>query len=180
VNHRIRDDDVRLLAGIASTLRSDYIEEDDAWRGSPFAWIKTRPSRQAGKIGEQLVAGWCAAKGLDVVSAGGTDYDRRIQGYAVEIKFSTLWKNGRYVFQQIRDQDYEYVICLGISPFDAHCWVISKQLLREHVIGKMGQHTGRGGQDTAWLHVDPSAPHSWLEPCGGPLNRAFQILRTFR
>jgi hypothetical protein len=36
------------------------------WQGSPFAWIKTRPSRQIGAIGESLVAGWAATRGLDV------------------------------------------------------------------------------------------------------------------
>jgi hypothetical protein len=44
-----------------------------------------------------------------------------INGHRVEIKFSTLWQEGIYNFQQIRDQNYEYAVCLGISPFEAHC-----------------------------------------------------------
>ena len=31
-----------------------------------------------------------------------------------------------YKFQQLRDQNYEFAICLGISPFSAHCWVLPK------------------------------------------------------
>lgn len=60
MSQQIEDPDVRKLASIASLLQSDY-EENEDWIGSPFDWIKTRPSRQVGKIGEQLVSGWCAA-----------------------------------------------------------------------------------------------------------------------
>lgn len=105
MEYRIEDPYVRLLASVAAPLRGDYVREGaaDPWAGSPFAWIRTRPSRQVGKIGEQLVAGWCAAKGLDVVSSGDAQADRVIAGRRVEIKFSTLWESGVYKFQQIRD-----------------------------------------------------------------------------
>lgn len=64
---------------------------------------------------------------------GGTQRPIRIiAGRRVEIKFSTLWESGLYTFQKIRDQNYEFVVCLRISPFDAHCWVISKSLIRQH------------------------------------------------
>jgi hypothetical protein len=182
VEYRIEDPDVRLLASIAATLRGDYVREGtaDPWAGSPFAWIRMRPSRQVGKIGEQLVAGWCAAKGLDVTASRDAQADRVIAGRRVEIKFSTLWESGVYKFQQIRDQNYEFVICLGVSPFDAHCWVISKELLRQHVIGHTPQHTGRGGTDTFWLSFEVANPPMWLRPCGGRLAEAYRILRTWQ
>ena len=124
----ITDPDVQALAAISAALKADYVREGalDPWDGSPFAWIKTRPSRQVGKIGEQLVAGWCAAKGFDVTATGDSEADRVIGGCRMEIKFSTLWESGSYTFQQIREQRYEHLICLGISPFNAHCWVLSK------------------------------------------------------
>lgn len=179
---RIQDPDVRLLAMIAGTLKGDYVREGDAdpWAGSPFAWIRTRPSRQVGKIGEQLVAGWCAAKGLDVVNTGDSEADRVIAGRRVEIKFSTLWESGVYKFQQLRDQNYSHAICLGISPFDAQCWVLSKDVLREHVIGHTPQHTGRGGTDTFWLSFDASTPPTWMRPHGGSLSAAGRILLTWQ
>ena len=48
---QITDPEVQALASIAAILRSDYVKEgqDDPWGGSPFAWIRTRPSRQVGK-----------------------------------------------------------------------------------------------------------------------------------
>lgn len=172
----IVDPDVRLLAGIAAVLQTDYSERDE-WVGSPFAWIKTRPSRQRGKIGEQLVAGWCAAKDLSVGPSGDTQADKVIQDHRVEIKFSTLWASGVYKFQQIRDQSYEILICLGLSPFDAQCWVIPKTTLYDHVIGHTPQHTGAGGTETFWLSFQSEDPPAWLEPFGGTLGQAFEVLR---
>ena len=178
---RIRDPEVRFLAGIAGILEPDYTDraQEEEWRDSPFAWIRTKPSRQKGRIGEQLVAGWCAAKGFDVLRSPDAEADRVIQGRRVEIKFSTLWRSGVYTFQQFREQNYEYSICLGMSPFSAHCWVISKSLLRRHVIGHTPQHMGRRGSDTAWLSFPASDPPSWLRRCGGTLARAARIISSF-
>lgn len=180
--HQIQDGDVRLLAAISATLKGDYVDpEENLWEGSPFAWIRTRPSRQRGKIGEQLVAGWCAAKELNVLVTGDAEADRIINGKRVEIKFSTLWGMGGYKFQQLRNQNYQYVICLGLSPFNAHCWVIPKSILMGPVKqpGVTGQHAGRMGTDTAWLSVSVRSPHRWLSEYGGTLAQAFQILKQF-
>lgn len=179
MNRQITDPDVQLLAAISATLSSDYADDELAWMGSPFAWIKSRPSRQVGAIGEQLVAGWCAAKGLDVERSPDSDADRIIQGYRVEIKFSTLWKNGGYKFQQLRDQNYHLVICLGISPFDAHCWVLPKKLVLDSwgkAPGISSQHGGQAGSDTAWLSVNPTNVPEWLKPQGGSLRQGFAVL----
>lgn len=178
----IADPEVQLLASIAATLKGDYIREGavDPWADSPFLWIRTLPSRRVGKIGEQLVSGWCAAKGLDVTASKDSEADRVIGGYRMEIKFSTLWASGVYKFQQIRDQNYEYLACLGLSPFDAHCWVISKGLLRMHVIGHTPQHTGKSGTDTFWLSFLPGSPPTWLSSCGGTLTQAFQVLESIK
>jgi hypothetical protein len=82
VRKQIEDPDVLTLATIAGALRADCIRggPDDPWADSPVAWICTCPSRQVGRIGEQLVVG------------------RR-----VEIKFSTLWETGLRVHRQILD-----------------------------------------------------------------------------
>lgn len=172
----IRDPDVQMLAAISGTLQADYAQAQDSWAGSPFAWIKAQSSRRRGKIGEQLVSGFLAAKDFDVARVRGTSADRLVNGHRVEIKFSTLWQSGIFKFQQIRDQDYEVLICLGVCPFDAHCRAIPKSALREHVIGVMGQHTGRMGTDTAWMSFAPDEPFQWLEPFGGRLRDAMTSL----
>lgn len=173
----ITDPEVDLLASIAGTIHSDYATDDaDPWEGSPFAWIKGRPSRQVGAVGEKLVAGWCAAKGFDVTAAPNSDADRVIHGHRVEVKFSTRWANGGYKFQQIRDQEYDYLFCLGVSPFAAHAWLVPKPVLFDYVIGHTGQHTGAGGTDTAWLGFRAGSPPEWLVPYGGTLAEVGAIL----
>lgn len=173
----ITDPEVQVLASLSGTIALDYVAgADDPWIGSPFQWILSQPSRRKGAIGEQLVAGWCAAKGFDVVRTGDSQADRIIEGHRVEIKFSTLWESGGFKFQQIREQDYEYLFCLGICPFDAFAWLLPKSVLREYVIGTMGQHTGASGADTAWLGFQAGAAFDWMEPYGNRLGDVRELL----
>lgn len=175
----ITDPDVLILASCAATLQADYAGEDKEWAGSPFAWIKTRPSRQIGVIGEKLVAGWLATKGFDVVRSPDSQADRIINGERAEVKFSTLWKGGFYKFQQLRDQKYKFAVCLGVSPFNAHCWVIPKTIIMKQWgagNGLESQHGGQAGNDTAWLSVTPGREPAWLRACGGPLADAAKFI----
>jgi len=172
------DSESILLGKISEELQSEYESDDDQWIGSPFAWIKTRPSRQVGAIGERLVQNWAKSKGFKVTRTGDSDADRMIQGHRVEIKFSTLWKdNGIYKFQQIRDQDYEYCFCLGVSPFEAHAWLIPKDELVVPRPGLSYQHGGADGRDTKWLSFEAINPPSWLKPFGGTLAKVEALIR---
>ena len=177
---RIIDAEVRRLAIIAGVLEPGYRDAAGDWVHSPFGWIKVLPSRRAGAVFEALVASWCAEEGLDVTSSPDSDADRIISGLRTEIKGSTLWANGSYKFQQLRDQNYSIVVCLGISPFDAHCWVIEKgdlmALWNDGVISS--QHGGAGGRDTAWITVNPANPLDWLWTYGGTLEAGLARLRS--
>ena len=162
-----------MLATCSLTLRSEYEGTHDAsWRGSPFDWIRTQPSRRKGAIGERLISGYLACKGFDVIRSPDAEADRIVAGKRAEIKMSTLWRNGSYKFQQFRNQNYAFAICLGISPFDAHCWILSKETILERwATGDISsQHGGRMGNDTAWLSVNPDDVPGWLNDWGGPLS----------
>lgn len=70
------------------------------------------------------------------------------------------------------------MFCLGISPFDAHGWVLPKSLLMEYVIGHgMGQHTGASGSDTSWIGFPADEPLEWMRSYGGTLAEARRVLK---
>ena len=147
------------LVAISQSLQEAYQDENRMWQGSPFEWIKYRPSRSIGAIGEKIVASWLAMHDFNVSRSPDSEADRIIEKARVEIKFSTLWKNGTYLFEQIRDQHYDFAIFLGVSPCDAHCWVVPKRdIVRmwkiEHVLTP--QHGGRSGTDTTWARLSPA------------------------
>ena len=174
------DPDVQLVVELATTKEAFYTEGDEMWIGSPFHWIKTRPSRQIGKIGEELVADWCSSKGFTVERSPDSDADRIISGYRIEIKFSTLWTTNKiYKFQQIRDQNYDYCFCIGVSPFDVHAWLIPKSELRvDRPPSYVPQHGGSEGLDTKWLSFAADSPPEWLRPFGGRLGDVARLLKT--
>lgn len=166
------------LAHISETLRQEYLQENVMWIGSPFEWITHMPSRSRGAIGEKIVSMWLASYDFNISRSPDSEADRIIEGKRVEIKFSTLWKNGSYTFQQLRDQNYNFAIMLGLSPDDAHCWVLTKEDIiklwkHDHIIE--GQHTGREGGDIAWIHINPN-DYEFFKKYGGNLNKALNII----
>jgi hypothetical protein len=177
---RFTDPDIRLVVELATNKEAHYTEGDEMWIGSPFRWIKSRPSRQIGKIGEELVADWCSSRGFKVQRSPDSDADRIISGHRIEIKFSTLWtNNGIYKFQQIRDQNYDYCFCIGVSPFDVHAWLIPKsELSKDRPPSFVSQHGGSEGTDTKWLSFTADSPPEWLKPFGGRLSDVAKLLKS--
>lgn len=160
-------------------LAADYATgEDDPWAASPFGWLLKLPSRTKGAIGEKLVEKWAECEGFDVRRSPSSDADRIINGHRIEVKMSTLWANGCFRFQQIREQEYDYCLCLGLMPQDARAWLLSKAVLREYVIGHTPQHTGARGSETFWLGFPADEPPSWMLPYGSSLDEVSSQLRA--
>ncbi len=178
---QIQDPEVLRLIAIADRIESNYINDSATWDGSPFAWLKGGlASRRKGVAFEELVSEWCAERGLTVTASPDSDADRIIEGLRAEIKGSTLWKGGTYRFQQIRDQNYRILVCLGVSPFNAHLWVIPKDdVMRLWSEGKITfQHGGAAGNDTAWIPVNPQSPPNWMRPYGGTMSQGFARIQS--
>ncbi len=173
-------DDADLVVGISTALQAEYEGRDSvAWEGSPFDWIRRRASRQVGAIGEFIVERWAQSHKLEVKRSPDSDADRVIEGARIEIKFSTLWtsKNGGYTFQQIRDQNYKFLLCLGISPFKVHAWIIEKSKIPFDKLKH--QHGGAKGTDTWWLTFHPDSPPTWL-PGKGSLRDVLTVLKKLK
>lgn len=181
MTRQIQDTEVMRLVEIANKLEYRYVDDSAMWDGSPFEWVRGGlSSRRKGVVFEELVSEWCVEKGLRVTKSPDSDADRIIAGARSEIKGSTLWKGGTYRFQQIRDQDYQVLVCLGLSPYDAHCWVIPKKDVMElwACATITSQHRGAGGSDTAWIAVNPANPPDWIRPYGGTLTAGFAQLQS--
>lgn len=140
------------------------------------SWLKAKfSSLPIGNIGEQLLERLCRKLNVPVQpSAGDSDADLIIGGHRIEVKFSTLWAGGFYKFQQIRDQNYDYIIALDISPYAAHCWVIPTEVA---IVNATTQHGGHRGSDTRWLTINPPSAPDWLSKYGGPLETAIGLLK---
>ena len=165
-----------ILEAISEDMSRRYFEErSQAWADSPFQWLRILSSRTRGKAGKEMVEKLFRQQEIPIVKSPGSDSDLLVAGKRVGIKFSTLWQGGIYCFEQIRDQDYEILVCLGLSPHSAHAWIAKKS---EIVWGDMrNQHGGAEGRDTWWIQFEPPhCPHGWMHPTNGDLSRLIEIL----
>ncbi|MGX5679864.1 hypothetical protein [Schumannella luteola] len=127
-----------------------------------------------GAVGRKLVAGWANRLGLRTDQE---TVDHKtfvvVNGARVQVKTSTLWANNTYKFQQIRDDPYDRLLCLGVSPDDFHAWLIPKTEALTHA---SGQHTGAAARETRWITAIPNARNGWLDEYGGQLADVARLL----
>lgn len=145
-----------------------------SWSDSPYLWIRNMQSGRKGKAGEKIIEKWLRLEGLKVTQSINGESDRSIEGKEIEIKTSTLWERGVLVFQQMRDQDYEYVLFLGVLPDKLLLWSVPKNVALEH---SEPQHSGKGGNDTKWLIVDAFNTPEWLKPYGGSFSSGLSVMK---
>jgi hypothetical protein len=138
-----------------------YSEADRSWDESPFRWLRPLSPKKKGAAIESLVTNWLNSLKYDVGNRSTSDHDRTIEGHRIEIKGSMLWSDNKFCFSQIRDQDYDHVLLVGIAPARVYAWLVPKQVAREHA---KAQHAG--GEDTKWLFIDPTNVQEWLVPYG--------------
>jgi hypothetical protein len=182
--NQITNPDVRELADILTNISSNYSNEVVMkWRGSPFDWIRLQPPATKGAIGAAVITELCKKKGLTITKSPDKEADRLVEGQRAEIKFSLLWKNNCYKFQQFRKQNYNFIICIGISPFDSHLWVLPKNVLLDSndnwksLSSLNPQHGGKKGHDTTFLSIDPNNIQDWLKPYGGTIDQGLSKLK---
>lgn len=155
------DHEYLMLAASITHLQSE-LEKEDEWSKSPFAWVRHLPESQQKIVGTQLVAAWCADKGL-ILQTGQL---LTVKGYKVATSFS-LFANGTYSFQ-FTQKDFDYLLCVGISPKQAHGWLLKyDEILR---------YTERQQEGNYIIHIDPENPFMWC--LGGTLDQTFAILKN--
>lgn len=170
--------DINFISDVTDNMKEKYINEDDMWKNSKFYWIKNLPSRTIGAIGEKIVEQWLTSNNFSVKRSPDSEADRIVNEKRVEIKFSTLWKGGFYKFQQIRNQNYDFIILFGLSPNDCHCWVMEKkQIMKLKMCGVIeGQHTGSHGNETSWIQLYPNNKNDYFKDNGNTLSKAISLI----
>jgi site-specific DNA-methyltransferase (adenine-specific) len=167
------DPEFRSLASAASSLQSNMEEINDFWKDSPFEWVLQLPSRKKGKFARELLMSWFSGKGINFVKGKDSSETIAIEKLLFAIKFSTLWSHGAYMFQQIRPKGYDFLICFGLSPSAAHCWILDKKTT---IKNSTAQHRGEKGAEY-WFAVNPKEPPEWTQGHGGSMEQALRTLR---
>ena len=178
VVNRASQPDYDLMVASVEELNADHPGARD-WEDSPFSWLLPLAPSTRGAVGRRLVETWSTNLGVfDGRIRSNNQTYLILKGKRVQVKLSTRWVNGQYRFQQIRDQPYDYLFCLGLSPSDVHAWLIPKDEAMLHLAGTSGQHTGAGATETLWLNVDPTLPQGWLSEYGDQLSDVRLALRS--
>ena len=163
------------LASDSIYIRSRLQDQNDQWKDSPFEWVLQLAARTKSKLGKHLVKSYLTENGFHVeetkIKSG---VGLVVNNKVVSIKFSTLWISGLYRFQQIRNSGYDYLLCFGLSPSDAHCYVFKREYVLAHA--KEQHKVARGAEH--WISIDPQNPDPWSKGCGGTIDDAIKIIRT--
>ena len=84
-----------------------------------------------------------------------------------------MWEGGNYRFQQIRKSGYDYLLCFGLSPKNAHCYIFR----RDYVLNNAKeQHKGAAGSEY-WISIDPNNPDDWVKQYGDSIDNAITKIK---
>ena len=163
MNRRLRKEEEGVIADnnggknkifdeIVATL-SEKKHKGQMWEGSIYQSLHMLSPGTKGKMARELVRkllyrgwGYESKSQKTFLSVGGK---------IIAVKLSFLWEQGTYTFEQIRrKENYDYLFFLGISPFTAHAWIISKT-------DALNVATKQHGEDTKWLQIDPNDNERW-------------------
>src|ERR1700744_3120371 len=106
---------LQALETITNSLISEY-PESKAWADSPFAWIRHLPPGSKGGIGRAIASGLLQGYGI---TATAHRHQLRVNGQGLIIRVAMMWETGIIKFQNIRDIDFDPILCFGIYPHKA-------------------------------------------------------------
>lgn len=131
---------------------------DSRWINSPFVNLKNMLPKQKGKRFEEIAHSVFEQRGMNVVSADNTDFDRYVDDVKIEIKGSMVTKgtdNG-FSFLQIRpDQNYESLVfeCFHFDGTIEYYWIEKNDidtLISDKVFKK--QHGGNKAESRTYIY----------------------------
>jgi|SRR6185437_2686750 len=160
----------QLLSERSAALSLQYPEDDGLWEGSPFNWVRNKSAPTKGKVGREFAASLVEAAGFQVMRSG---MALTANGKALRVKLSLMGEGGTLMFEQIKNDDFDYLLCIGLYPENSYGWLIPKEemlvngILQERE-GLSGQHIGDADPSDFWItDLNASQPFTWLQPYGG-------------
>ena len=144
------------------------------WDKSKFPWLAFSASATKHVVGKELAVHLCKSSGFDatvVRNARQSDVSFLIEQHPACLKFAMLGEEGLYMFEQIRDRNYQILFLLGLSPQDAHIWIFHKDQCLPHLAIQ------RRKEKEKWIHIrpqnsewiNPSSPPEWMQKQSGKL-----------
>lgn len=111
----------------------------DIWQESPLIGYRKLGNTNRGEIGEEFLRRYLRAAGIDVSNGGRTsETDLRIAGQRFEVKTASLGANGTFQFNHVRlDRNYNWLLCLGICPFQIVFNMWRKGVVAENQAGRL-------------------------------------------
>lgn len=93
---------------------------EDIWQDSPLVGYRRLGNTNRGEIGEEFVRRYLSSSGIEVTNGGRTSAtDMRIADRRFEVKTASMGANGTFQFNHVRlDRQYDYLLCLGVCPFE--------------------------------------------------------------
>lgn len=113
------------------------------FESSKFKPLVVGSPHDRGAIGEKIVRMLAIDSGLSVEKSSTADV--KINGIDIEVKFARQKEDGGYLVNQLRDQDYRYVIIIALNPYQAYIFTVPKEIMWSLGIG---QHGGNGAKET--------------------------------
>jgi len=147
-------EDFKSLAATASMLENEFKARDRFWANSPFEWMHYLTSSQKEKIGKELILSWLEREGIAL----------ELNDQKISYRFSTLFTEGNYEFKNTKKDDYDHLLCLGISPFETHAWVFERADILAH-----------SKEDR--IALNPKKLPTWVNKSEGSLKNAIQYLK---
>lgn len=161
---------------IAADLRSEY-PENQAWATSSLNWIRALPPASKGTVGRDIASGLLQHCDLTVSASKKT---LQVNGNRISVKTSLMWEAGFVMFQNIRNSNADFLLCLGLYPGKSFGWLIPQGevwldgAIRTDRHGVTAQHKGAD----AWLEIHPDDPDAWVKPYGGTTDELMEVAKA--
>lgn len=143
--------------------------EVSMYDNGPYAKFQKLSSRRKGAVFEKIFEELMISFGATLMKNKSSGHDRTfdINGKVVrfEVKGSFVWgntlKNGSVKWQQIRDQDYDVIVCIMVLPTEIKFYCATKadimQFVDRQIDGKWpyNQHRGNAVQSGTYFIQTP-------------------------